>query len=292
MNRQRTQENEERSIHRRTFLKRAGIMVGAGALGSVAAWKFSLHHLEVVHVHLPIADLPSALDGARLVQLSDLHIGPAVDDDYVLRAFALADSLKPDILAFTGDFVSWRGPQQLVQLERAMQQVPSVTLARVAILGNHDYGFGWREPSVAESIVQTVSNHGVQFIRNDVQVVEGLSIVGIDDWWAGRNDVRRARELAPKTSPQLVLCHNPDVADHAVWEGYRGWMLSGHTHGGQCKPPFMAPPLLPVRNKRYAAGAVQTTDGRTVYINRGVGHTLPIRVNVRPEITSYRLVRA
>lgn len=61
------------------------------------------------------------------------------------------------------------------------------------------------------------------------------------------------------------LCHNPDVADHPVWAGYRGWMLSGHTHGGQCKVPFMTPPILPVRNKRYAAGAVSVGDERTVW---------------------------
>lgn len=279
-------------MSRRKFLQRAGVAAGAAGIAGFAAWKFSLHHLEVVDVALPIARLPTALEGARLVQLSDLHVGPDVDDAYMLRAFALAESLRPDILAFTGDFVSWRGPQQLAQLERAMQAVPSASLARIAILGNHDYGHNWREPQVAESIVKTVSNHGVTFIRNGVQVVEGLSIVGIDDWWARQSDVKRARELVAKDAPQLVLCHNPDVADHAVWEGYRGWMLSGHTHGGQCKPPFMAPPLLPVRNKRYAAGPVQTGDGRTVYINRGIGHTLPIRVNVRPEITSYRLARA
>lgn len=279
-------------MNRRKFLRRAGVAVGVAGVAGVSAWKFSLHHLEVVNVTLPIAGLPTSLEGARLVQLSDLHVGPDVDDSYLLRAFALAGSLKPDILAFTGDFVSWRGTQQLAQLERAMQAVPSATLAKVAILGNHDYGYGWRELAVAESIVKTVSNHGVTFIRNDVQVVEGLSIIGIDDWWARQTDVKRARELAAKDAPQLVLCHNPDVADQEGWEGYRGWMLSGHTHGGQCKAPFMAPPLLPVQNKRYAAGAVQTSDGRTVYINRGIGHTLPIRVNVRPEVTAYRLVRA
>lgn len=139
--------------------------------------------------------------------------------------------------------------------------------------------------------MKLVSNHGVQFIRNDVRVVEGLSVLGIDDWWAAQTDVVRARSQVKTDAPQLVLCHNPDVADQPVWAGYRGWMLSGHTHGGQCKVPFMTPPVLPVRNKQYAAGVVAVGDGRTVYVNRGVGHTLPIRFNVRPEITSYRLVR-
>lgn len=278
-------------MNRRTFLVRAGVAAGGVAGAAFAAWKFSLHHIEVVEQLLPIVGLPSGLEGAQLVQLSDLHVGPDVDDDYVIRAFEIANALKPDILAFTGDFVSWRGPKQLVQLERVMQAMPSASIARISILGNHDYGFRWREPEVANDIVKLVSNHGVQFIRNDVQVIEGLNIIGIDDWWAARDNVRRARGKIKSDGPQLVLCHNPDVADQSVWEGYRGWMLSGHTHGGQCKPPFLPPPILPVKNKRYAAGEVRTNDGRTVYINRGIGHTLPVRFNVRPEITSYRLVR-
>ncbi len=278
-------------MNRRQFLLRAGATVGATAVGGVTTWKFMLHHLEVVEQTLPIVGLPSGLEGAKLVQLSDLHVGPQVDDDYLIRAFEMVRALKPDILAFTGDYVTWRGPQQLVQLERVLQAMPTASIAKVSVLGNHDYGFQWRDPEVANAVVKLVSNHGVQFIRNDVLVVEGLSIIGIDDLWAGHASVKRARLQVKADAPQLVLCHNPDVADFPVWSGYRGWMLSGHTHGGQCKAPFFPPPILPVQNKRYAAGAVAVGDGRTVYINRGVGHTLPVRVNVRPEITSYRLVR-
>ena len=278
-------------MNRRQFLTRAGATVGATVAGGAITLKFTLHHLEVVEQTLPIVGLPSGLEGARLVQLSDLHIGPQVDTDYVIRAFEMANALKPDILAFTGDYVTWRGPQQLVQLERVMQAMPVASMARVSVLGNHDYGYGWREPQVANDIVKLVSNHGVRFIRNDVLVVEGLSILGVDDLWARQSYVQRARLQVKADAPQLVLCHNPDVADFPVWSGYKGWMLSGHTHGGQCKAPFMTPPILPVRNKNYSAGAVAVGDGRTVYINRGVGHTLPVRFNVRPEITSYKLVR-
>jgi uncharacterized protein len=71
--------------------------------------------------------------------------------------------------------------------------------------------------------------------------------------------------------------------------GYEGWILSGHTHGGQCKPPFLPPPLLPVRNRRYTAGEFPLTGGRRLYISRGVGHLLPVRFNVRPEVTVFEL---
>jgi predicted MPP superfamily phosphohydrolase len=77
--------------------------------------------------------------------------------------------------------------------------------------------------------------------------------------------------------------------DEHVWNGYRGWILSGHTHGGQCKPPFFAPPVIPVRNRRYTAGAFDLYDGRWLYINRGLGYLHRVRFNARPEITVFTL---
>ena len=66
-------------------------------------------------------------------------------------------------------------------------------------------------------------------------------------------------------------------------------MLSGHTHGGQCKAPFLPPPLLPVRNRRYTRGEFVVGGNRRLYISRGVGHTLQVRFNVRPEVTVFTL---
>ena len=77
--------------------------------------------------------------------------------------------------------------------------------------------------------------------------------------------------------------------DDLSWEGYTGWVLAGHTHGGQCKPPFLPPPVLPVKNRRYTSGEIAVDSGRTLYISRGVGHLLKARFNVRPEITLFTL---
>ena len=87
----------------------------------------------------------------------------------------------------------------------------------------------------------------------------------------------------------IVLCHNPDVCDLDVWNNYKGWILSGHTHGGQVKPPFLPPPVLPVKNKKYTAGKFELSDERILYINRALGHLIQIRFNVRPEITIFEL---
>ncbi len=75
------------------------------------------------------------------------------------------------------------------------------------------------------------------------------------------------------------------------WTDERGWTLAGHTHGGQVKLPFLPPPLLPVRNRRCAAGAVDLGRGRWLYVNRGIGDIVPVRIGVRPEVTVFVLER-
>ncbi|MEO1082736.1 MAG: hypothetical protein AAFY88_00695, partial [Acidobacteriota bacterium] len=79
------------------------------------------------------------------------------------------------------------------------------------------------------------------------------------------------------------------VAVGGVWHDFSGWILSGHTHGGQCKPPFLPPPILPVENRRYTAGAFELEGGRRLYINRGLGYLKRVRFNVRPELTLFTL---
>ncbi len=245
----------------------------------------------VVERDLPIASLPMALDGARLMQFSDLHVGPDVDDDYLVDAFSRAAAYRPDIVVVTGDFITYRrarGEAQFNQLRDVLAHLPNGRFATVGILGNHDYGRGWREPIVAARVVNEAERAGVRVVRNEVATVQGLDIIGVDELWAGRANPSTA--LGHRASDAaIVLCHNPDALDKLSWNGYRGWVLAGHTHGGQCKPPFLPPPMLPVRNRRYTAGEIPLADGRRLYINRALGHLLRVRFNVRPEITVFTL---
>ena len=115
----------------------------------------------------------------------------------------------------------------------------------------------------------------------------------------GINGIMGALDRAPKGLAELqrdmaaiVLSHNPDTADLPVWGDFSGWILAGHTHGGQCKAPFLPPPLLPVKNRRYTSGKFELAGGRGMYISRGLGHLLKVRFNVRPEVTVFRLETA
>jgi predicted MPP superfamily phosphohydrolase len=249
------------------------------------------HWLEIVERNLSIDNLPSALDGARLVQISDLHIGPQVSDDYIVQSFDRVRALAPDVVVCTGDFLTYRTARredQYQQLRAVLAHYPRGKLATVGILGNHDYGHGWDDAVVAARVTSEAERAGVRILRNEVEPVGGLDLIGIDDLWSGRGDPPTALSARESTAG-LVLVHNPDAADELLWPRYRGWMLAGHTHGGQCKPPFLPPPLLPVKNPRYVQGEVSVDSERTLYINRGVGHLIRARFNVRPEITLFTL---
>lgn len=285
-------------MNRRRFLRTAAIG-GAGLAGTLAGWTFGWepHWLEVVERPLPIANLPAALEGKRLVQLSDLHAGPRVSDEYLVESLRLAAGLRPDIVVVTGDLLTHRderGDGQFAQLRRVLAHLPQGALATLAVLGNHDYGTRWRELAVADRVSEELERAGARVLRNDVVDVAGLRVAGLGDFWTPEwNPGPVLARLVPG-APSLVLCHNPDGVDAGaeVWGGYAGWTLSGHTHGGQCKSPFLPPPLLPVINQRYASGEIPVDGKRSLYISRGIGYLYRVRFNVRPEITAFTLRRA
>lgn len=238
---------------------------------------------------LPVRGLPAALVGKTLAQLSDLHVGPLVDDDYLISVLTRVTTLAPDFVVFTGDFITYQSSAQIPQLRRVLESMPRGRMGTVAILGNHDYSAGWANSEVAAQVVSAATEAGATVLRNEVASIGGLTFVGLDDLWAGRTEISTVQHI-PAESPAIALVHNPDAVDLPGWDGFRGWILSGHTHGGQVKPPLLPPPILPVQNRRYAAGAVDLGRGRHLYVSRGVGHHLRVRFNCRPEVTMFRLV--
>jgi predicted MPP superfamily phosphohydrolase len=247
--------------------------------------------VELVRRSLAIRDLPSSLEGRTLVQFSDIHVGREVDDDYLKATFRRVQALRPDIVVITGDLITYhRDIGQ--QMASVYEHFPKGRLATIATLGNHDYGPGWRHPKIAAHVAKTISKLGITVIRNQVCEIHGLHFVGMDDLWAHRFQARQTLSQLPRGAPALVLSHNPDSVDERGWDGYKGWILSGHTHGGQCKLPYLPPPLLPVANKRYTCGEFLLDDARRLYVSRGLGHLLHVRFNVRPEVTVFQLLRA
>jgi uncharacterized protein len=235
---------------------------------------------------------PPQWRGRTILQLSDLHLGTCVPDQLLLQAFEAGRRLCPDVVVMTGDFVTRAPVFPDDQFRKVYAAAPRGRIATLGVLGNHDYGIHSRDAEFAERICGALADCGVDVLRNSAVETDGLAFVGVDDYWGTNFSPMMALGGLRPDKPAVVLCHNPDVADMTVWGEYRGWILAGHTHGGQCRIPGLPPPFLPVFNRRYVAGEYSLAGGRRMYINRGVGHLLPFRFNVRPEITLFTVDHA
>jgi predicted MPP superfamily phosphohydrolase len=280
-------------MNRRKFIKRTFWgTVGIGFLTGLYTWQIEPFWLEFVKRKMPIANLPDNLIGKRLMQISDIHIGNRFDYNYIIDSFKKAQKFNPDFVVYTGDYVSYENEMQFEQLDEVLKYAVKGKIGTVGILGNHDYGKNWAEQAVADKISEQLTNVGIEVLKNQQVDISGLNIIGFDDYWALNFAPEKVMNNYDQNKANLLLCHNPDVCDLDIWNGYKGWILSGHTHGGQCKPPFLNAPMLPVKNKRYSQGEIDLNDGRTLYVNRAVGHLWQVRFNVRPEITIFELEKA
>lgn len=276
------------------LITRRRLLQGAAATAALGlyAWRIEPHWVEFVTRDLPIAHLPSSLIGRTLVQLSDVHVGPLVDDAYVQGVFDRVTALAPDIVCYTGDLVTFRDDGFEAQITRMYATPPRGRLATLASTGNHEYGPRWAHPEIAHRVTAIVGAGGIHMLRNAVADVDGLQIAGLDDLWGRQFDSTAAFATLDRTRAMLALSHNPDTADLDAWRGFEGWILAGHTHGGQVRLPFLPPPIVPVKNRAYTAGAFELPGNRRMYISRGVGHFLQVRLDVRPEVPVFTLQRA
>lgn len=270
---------------RRFFATAAAAIVGVG----VYTWQVEPRWAELVERKFPIANLPPHLVGKKIVHLSDIHVGP-VSATYLESWFREIATWNPAMILISGDFMSAKRAERIDDTIRQLEQLPNVELGTVAVLGNHDYGADWKNLTVADELAGRLSKLGIRVLRNDCVETGGLQILGVDDLWSGEFDLAETFANYDPNRAAIALCHNPDGVDRPGWETYRGWILAGHTHGGQCKAPFLPPPMLPVRNRRYTRGEFELDGGRRLYISRGIGHIMKVRFNVRPEVTVFELV--
>ncbi len=281
-------------MNRRKFIKRtAWGLTGIGLFSGIYAWQIEPFWLEFVNVKMPVKHLPNELAGKTLMQISDIHIGQRFDYHHVINSFKKAKEYNPDFVVYTGDYVStYKDEVQYSKLEEVLSSAVLGKMGTIGILGNHDYGRNWAQNEVADRISEMLVGNGIQVIRNEHTKLHGLNFIGFDDYWGPNFNPNQAMNGFDKSISNIVLCHNPDVCDLDIWNDYNSWILSGHTHGGQVKPPFLPAPMLPVKNKKYTAGLFDLDNDRILYINRALGHLWQVRFNVRPEITIFELLKA
>jgi len=278
----------------------ACVPFGAGIYG------FASERLSytVQRVDLPVANLPPALDGLRIVQMSDIHIGDFMPPSEIRRAVAMANELRADLAVLTGDYLTAsRDPLPECIAELGRLRAP---LGVWGCNGNHEIYAG-----VEDEVETLFHRHGMRLLRQDSVRLQwrgaNFNLIGVDNQsdfarFGGRRAMLvESEHLVRRDMPNILLSHNPNSFPRAAELGIEA-VLSGHTHGGQIRIEIVDRSLSPARFiTDFIAGHYQLplpSGGRpelagknsSLYVNRGIGTIgIPARVGAKPEITLHTL---
>ncbi len=275
-------------ITRRAFLVAAGgAAVGVVAAGS-DAFSGALRRVEFNQHDVPVPGLPSRLQGLTIAHLSDIHLYAGIHAG-ARRAMELVAAAKPDITMITGDLVE--NQRQLAELGPFLAACRG-RQATVVTMGNWEIQVGVTPGTLA----RVCSAASARLLYNETEVVRigdaMLALVGLDDPRAGIPDPDRALRSAPSDAIPIWGFHAPGYADQLIGRAYPRppLVLSGHTHGGQIRPPLV-PAITPPASGRFVAGWYRDTFA-PMFVGRGIG-TSGIRARFRcpPEVGLFTLRR-
>jgi hypothetical protein len=265
----------------------AGIFGGALLLTALGTW--GARRPRVVRVTVPIAGLPEDLEGFRIVQLSDLHVGATIKRPFVRAVVDTANGLDPDVLALTGDVAD--GRVAALRAEVAPLADLRARYGKYFVSGNHDYYWdpaGWH---------CEIERLGFDVLTNEHRLLEHgrgrLLLAGVTDRSASHrvpghaSDPVAALAGAPDSDVKVLLAHQPSSAFAARAAGF-DLQLSGHTHGGQYFPFSLLVRLF----QPFVAG-LHRLEEMWLYVSRGTGYWgPPLRLGAPSEITQIELTRA
>jgi hypothetical protein len=287
---------------RRKLFQYAAAMAACVPFGaSIYGFASERLHYTVHRVELPIHNLPAALDGLRIVQLSDIHIGDFMPPEEVRRAVTMANELQADVAMLTGDYVTGsRDPLEACAVELGQLRAP---LGIWACNGNHEIYAG-----IEDEIPAVFLRHGMRLLRQQNAELQWrgakFNLIGVDY----QREFASLRARAPmlpgvesllrRDVPNILLSHNPNSFPKAAELGIE-LSLAGHTHGGQIQIEIVDHRWSPARfMTSYVAGLYQlpmatvpqgpgaTASKACLYVNRGLGTIgIPARFGVKPEIS-------
>jgi uncharacterized protein len=278
---------------RRKFLQISAAGVAAAGVAVAGDGTFiEANRPQLVSIEVPLSRLDEVWDGFRIAQLSDFHY-----DDYfsvvpLRKGIDMIHSLQPDIIVLTGDFVTSplrdSGGTRAQAIAEVIEpcalllsqlRAPSGVLAS---LGNHDLDTN------AAQIIDVLQAHAIPVLRNRSVVIERagkrLWFAGVDDVLEGKPDLQLALHGVPASDPVVLLSHEPDWADYVAGHPV-DLQLSGHSHGGQIRLPFLGATYLPDLGRKYPWG-LRRIQSLYLYTNCGIGTIrIPMRLNCPPEVT-------
>ncbi len=272
-----------------TAVARAAWVAALGLLVVGSALRSGLRAPSLKRVELELPRWPRALDGLRIVQISDIHIGTLLGRDFAAKLVERVNRLDPDVIAVTGDLAD--GSVRNLRDEVAPFAGLRARHGVYFVTGNHDHYSG------ARSWVACVEELGLRPLRNERVAIErdgtSFDLAGVDDhhgsWMGddGGEDLERALDGRDSERPVVLLAHDPSTWKRASRRGV-DLQLSGHTHGGQIWPfGFLVRLAVPFVAGHYRRGDAQ------LYVSRGTGFWgPPMRLFAPAEITEIALVRS
>lgn len=289
------------------MLKRRQLLLGGLGLAGAsipATWSYShkeADSLSLETLKVPIRGLERPL---RLAQLSDIHWddGPTVRWSLIEDAIEQIRLAKADLVVLTGDYVTF-DPEPISALAPYLGQIPS-RLGIYAVLGNHDNC----TPTSNRTITTAFKKANIEVLENTWTDVGGIALAGTGDFWTGPYEPRQIFTELRNRKPTVLLAHNPDsfwqLAEQRV-----DLQLSGHTHGGQVRLPFLGPLLawrsrlnhyLPELSRAIPRGEAITRTGswegeyrkgdNHLYVSRGLGRFRRLSIGCPPEVTIIDLI--
>jgi predicted MPP superfamily phosphohydrolase len=281
------------AINRRRFIQQAAA-AGVAAIAADATL-IEPNRPRLVRKEIRLRRWPSRLNGFTIALLSDFHYDPYFSVHPIRSAVEIVSRLRPDLVALTGDFVSASGLGSVVR-GAADAEPCAELLAKLqaphgvwAVLGNHDAAAGADQVTEALNAfsIPTLSNESVAIERDRARFWLG----GVDDVLDGSPDLPVTLQGIPSEEAVVLMAHEPDYADYVARYPV-DLQLSGHTHGGQVRIPFLPPLYLPPLAEKYISGLFQIR-ALTLYTTPGIGTVdLPVRWNCPAEVTFITLTRS
>lgn len=284
------QEQKKGPISRRNFLKVAGVAcIGV----PLYAGEISRHEISVEQHTIRLNRLPDSFHGFRIAQVSDFHYAEYTEPYFLRGVVDHLNRLNPDAVFFNGDYVTdgsiFSHAKTKEFAYRCVEILSGVKCPlRYAVLGNHDSTFA--EPAVLDAL----AIHGFTVLNNRFTPLERdggrLWIAGSGDAYYKKMDLDKAVPPLSHSNndPVLLMVHEPDVLPLVARRNV-DLMLSGHTHGGQVRFPFVPPIHLPPLGRKYVEGLFHLGPTQ-LYVSRGIGTVgVPFRLNCPPEIAILRL---
>lgn len=245
-------------------LIKCGLTALALAIGIWGTWQAVKAPAPRI-IELKIANLPKGLEGLKLAQLTDLHIGPILKKDWLTEVVARTNALEPDLILLTGDYVDGFVAEIGHELEPLADLHSRYGVW--AVTGNHEYYWNmpqWREALDNLNVKMLENSHKAIPINGDNIIIAGIADLAAKRFGMEGPDLDKALAGAP-AGLRVLLSHQPKYGRDFVEK--IDLMLSGHTHGGHM---FFLQPLIARFNAGFVKG-LYPVEGKNIYVSPGTG---------------------